>query len=78
MDTTTTTAPAAQYPTTKRGAAKFLNAALRMVESKRIRAWAKSEHNRPVWEGEALRWLRMGRRDITRFSTIILAEAIGL
>jgi hypothetical protein len=69
---------ATTFPTTKTGARRFLQAALEKVESASIRAWASSDHNRPILENEALLRLQAGRNDPTNFATAIVCHAIGL
>ena len=66
------------YRATKTGARKLFTDALSHVESARIRAWATSEHNRPIWEGEALARIRAGRLDPITLATSIVSHAIGL
>lgn len=63
---------------TEQDAKAFFETALTHVESARIRAWATSEHNRPLFEEEALQRLQKGRSDALQFATSILCLAIGL
>lgn len=61
--------------------AKLFTAALAKVESRSIRDWASSDHNRPLWLKIAKGWgqqERMGMDHITALSTYITATAIGL
>lgn len=73
----TTMTAAATYPATKAGARRFLKAALEHVESASIRTWATSNHNGPVWEREALAWLKKERTDVLKFAALIVIEAMG-
>lgn len=68
----------ATYPASEHGARKFFHAAIAGVASMSIRKWALSEHNAPIWEREALAWLQAGRTDTTKFTTLIVVEAMGM
>jgi ABC-type metal ion transport system substrate-binding protein len=59
---------------------ELLEAALTHVESESIRAWANSDHNRPVWEKIAQQAVDNKGDDVDpiTFSTYILCEAMGL
>ena len=59
---------------------QLLTAALAMVESESIRAWATTAHNRPLWLEIASRRAAKGGRqaDVTALSTYITCQAIGL
>jgi hypothetical protein len=58
----------------------LLAAALQHVESASIRAWATSEHNRPIWLKIAAGAIAKanGTPDVHRFAAYILCNAIGL
>jgi hypothetical protein len=59
----------------------LLAAALEHVESASIRAWATSEHNRPIWlqiAAGAIKKAPDGSPDVHRFAAYILCNAIGL
>jgi hypothetical protein len=75
MNTATTTTT---YPATDAGARAFLEAALALVESKSIREWVNSAHNRPLFEEEALARIRAKRTDVHRFVIVIVSLAMGL
>jgi hypothetical protein len=56
---------------------KLFEAALQKVESKSIREWAQSDHNRPLW----LEYCRTAKYEYTRpgiLAPYIVALAIGL
>jgi hypothetical protein len=61
-------------------AEQLLQTALEKVESDSIRQWATSEHNRPIWIKLADLAIQKqnGSPDVCRFSTAIVAAAIGL
>lgn len=61
-------------------AEQLLQDALGLVESDRIRQWAETEHNRPIWIKLADLAIQKqnGKPDVSRFSTFIIASAIGL
>lgn len=66
------------YAPTLSGAKRLLADALQNVESKSIREWATSDHNRPILEGEALARIKAGRVDPVTLATAIVCHAIGL
>lgn len=75
---TNTAAPAAAtYCATADGARDFLDDALKLVESKSIREWANSAHNRPLFEEEALLRIKKGRTDVHYFVITIVSLAMG-
>lgn len=59
---------------------ELLEVALAKVESDSIRAWANSDHNRPVWEKIAQTAVDNKGDDVdpVAFSTYIVCEAMGL
>lgn len=73
----TAAAPAATYRATAADARRFLDAALALVESASIRAWANSAHNRPLFEEEALLRIKKGRTDVHYFVITIVSLAMG-
>lgn len=56
---------------------QLFNAALAKVESKSIRAWAVTDHNRPLWLRIAADCLSRGK-DADFLCLQIVATAIGL
>lgn len=60
-----------------KNAEALFEAALERVESKSIRAWATSQHNRPIWLDIAKRYVGKDEAEI-RLATDITATAIGL
>ncbi len=58
---------------------RFLDAALEHVESKSIREWARSDHNRPIMLKMADGVLKKNpAADPLRFGTYVTCLAIGL
>jgi hypothetical protein len=64
-------------PVDEKAAVALLNSALALVESDRIRAWAQSPHNGPLWLEEARGRVLAGKTDPVRFATIIVVLAMG-
>lgn len=56
----------------------LLESALSRIESASIKAWATSEHNRPVWLRFCEAAIANGKADAARVATLILCNAIGL
>jgi vacuolar-type H+-ATPase subunit B/Vma2 len=55
----------------------LLDAALTQVESQKIRAWATSDHNGPIWLKIAENAVKNGRTDVHAFTAYIVCVAIG-
>jgi hypothetical protein len=70
--------PAPKFPATQAGARAFFEAALALVESPKIRAWATTEHNKPLFVEEARLRLKKGRDDVHSLATCVVSHAIGL
>lgn len=66
------------YTADAAGAARFLDAALALVESKSIREWVNNAHNRHLFEEEALARIKTKRTDVHRFVITIVSLAMGL
>jgi hypothetical protein len=64
---------AASFPT----AEAYLAATLLRVDSKMVREWASSAHNRPIWLKVAQATLDRGDADTCRFAAYIVCVAIG-
>ncbi len=59
-------------------AEQFLNDALKSVESESIRAWATSDHNRPLWIKYAAAVLAKNpNSEPIRFATYLTLTAMG-
>lgn len=61
-------------------AEELFQAALAKVDSEKIREWANSAHNRPLWirAANAAILKHNGQPDVSFFAGWIVAEAIGL
>lgn len=56
---------------------EFLDEALSKVESGSIRAWANSDHNRPIFEKLAQKAVDKGEPDSDTFASYVVLLAIG-
>jgi hypothetical protein len=52
--------------------------ALAKVESKSIRAWAKSDHNQPLWLEICENAIKNGRKDADAMAAYIVIVAMGM
>ena len=62
---------------------RLLSEAIDRIESRSIRAWARSAQNAPIWLKVAETWIAGGKADpsnpdtVVRFSTYIVCVAMG-
>lgn len=57
---------------------ELFDASLKLVESKSIRAWAQSNHNKPLWLEICATAVKNGRKDAAAMAAYMVALAIGL
>lgn len=77
MNAALNTSSSSTYQATAADAARFLDAALALVESTSIRTWVNSARNRPLFEQESLARIKAGRTDVHRFCITIVSLAMG-